>query len=72
MEKFTQRQIKWLVKTYAAIEIKDDKDTFKMLLPVKVIGFSKGEYGTNGLLMLDSTGTLFAITSRASVLFLFI
>lgn len=69
MEHFTQMQLRALVRTYAATEIKNTTDGPR---PGELtqIGYSSGVYGINGaLLRRDSDGKLFAIIGRSSALF---
>lgn len=77
MKKYTQREIKALVKSSAAIDISDHDNNARRELETREIrlekvGYSSGVYGLNGgLLKGHNSGTLYAITSRTSALFIY-
>ena len=77
MVKFTQRQLKELVKSGAAIDITNGDDDTRNAIESKEgyytqIGYSAGAYGCNGMLLLGhKTKTLYAITSRTTAIYVF-
>lgn len=77
MEKYTQKQLKELVKNGIAKDITyADNEEYEKIRDIEgnliTIGYSHGVYGTNGLLIKGyATGTLYAITARSTALFIF-
>ena len=77
MVKFTQRQLKDLVRYGYAWDISDaDNSDYWSIVNhegnIKHIGYSCGTYGCNGLLLQGcKTGKLYAITKRTTAIFLF-
>lgn len=74
MEKFTQKQLKGLIKEGVAMDITHSKkDIIDNLLKIGVtqVGYSSGIYGCNGMLLKDNIGKLYAITDSTSNLFCF-
>ena len=77
MVKFTQRQLKELVKSGAAIDVTNGDDDTRNDIESKEgyytqIGYSAGVYGCNGMLLLGhKTNTLYAITSRTAAIYVF-
>ena len=69
MEKYTQKQLKNLVKSGAAIDCTNDRE--RRVNNYRQIGYSAGVYGCNGMLLQDQTGQLYAITSRTTAIFLY-
>ena len=70
MKRYTQKQLRNLVATGAAINVADSSK--KVHEPVRNIGYSRGVYGCNGLLMRGDSGQLYAIVSRSSALFFYL
>ena len=70
MKRYTQRQLKAMVKDATAIDITHG-DLLKILTePISQIGYSSGVYGCNGALLEgEKSGTLYVITSRTTNLF---
>lgn len=72
MEKYTQKGLKNLVKTGAAVDITNYNFTQAQALnrahSLDKIGYSSGVYGLNGALLQDESGTLYAITARNTTL----
>lgn len=70
MKRYTQTQLKNLVRAGVAIDI-----TYKYERAITGayyrVGFSSGVYGCNGLLLRDSAGQLYAITARTTAIFLY-
>ena len=77
MTRYTQKQLKELVKSGAAIDITNDDDATRESIESKEgyytqIGYATGVYGCNGMLLLGhKTNTLYAITSRTTAIFAF-
>lgn len=74
MRKLTQKQLKALINIGAVdITTMDEKElkTLKKQKSIKQVGYSKGVYGCNGMLLKDDEGNTYVITSRASNLWLF-
>ena len=74
MERYTQKQLRALIASGAAIDLeKAHKEAEKAGLTriegLTKIGFSHGVYGINGALFKDSNGRLYAITQRTCTLF---
>ena len=77
MIRYTQKQIKNLISTGAAVDItradaNDRKNILTNEYELTAIGYSIGKYGRNGLLLISEySGTLYAIGSRSTALFIF-
>lgn len=76
MTKYKQKDIKALVADGAAIDITNyDSCMHEQLQAIdhpECIGYSIGTYGINGLLLRGrNSGTLYAIPSRASAIYLY-
>lgn len=76
MTKYTQKTIRNLVKDGAAIDITNYDSYMHEQLQAQdhpeCIGYSIGAYGINGLLLRGrNSGTLYAIPSRASAIYLY-
>ena len=71
MERYTQRQLKALVKSGAAQDVTHDHGR-TILEPYTKIGYSAGVYGCNGMLLRGcNTGNLYAVTARTTAIFLY-
>ena len=77
MRKYTQRELKALVRTGAAVDITSHGTAEYKALREKEkdldkLGYSSGLYGINGgLLQGQETGTLYAITARSTAVFIY-
>ena len=77
MERYTQKQLKNLVNTGAAVDItRGDNETRSQIINEEEyytqIGYSAGVYGCNGMLLKGhKTGKLYAVTSRTSAIYIF-
>lgn len=72
MEKYTQKQLRALVKSGAAIDVTNAHDSKAITEPYKQIGYTAGLYGCNGMLLQGmNTGKLYAVTARTSAVYLF-
>ena len=72
MEKYTQKQLRNLVATGAAIDVSGAKSTKDIPEYYSQIGYVNGLYGCAGMLLegLES-GKLYAITSRTQAIYIF-
>lgn len=77
MTKYTQKQLREMVKNGIAIDITmGDNETRKEIETKEgyynQIGYSSGVYGCNGMLLQGhNTGSLYAITSRSTAIYVF-
>lgn len=77
MTKYTQKQLKEMVKQGIAKDITySDSLDYEKIRDIEgnliTIGYSRGIYGNNGLLIKGyKTKQLYAITSRSTALFIF-
>ena len=70
MEKYTQKQLKNLVKCGVAIDCTYDRER-RIKGYYKQIGYCAGVYGCNGMLLQDENGQLYAITSRTTAIYIY-
>lgn len=77
MRKYTQKELKTLVRTGAAVDITNHGTAeYRALIEkekyLDKLGYSSGVYGINGgLLQGQETGTLYAITARSTATFIY-
>lgn len=77
MRKYTQRELKTIVRTGAAVDITSHGTAeYKALIEkekdLDKLGYNSGMYGINGgLLQGQKTGTLYAITARSTAVFIY-
>ena len=77
MTKYTQRQLKAMVKDGIAQDVtKATNETRKQIEEAEgyytQVGFSSGIYGCNGILLKGAkTGKLYAVTDRTTAVFIF-
>ncbi len=72
MQKCTQKQLRALVASGAAIDVTHEDSRAAIPESYEKIGYSLGKYGQNGLLLRgDETGRLYAVTSRSVAVFTF-
>ena len=72
MEKYTQKQLKNLVKTCAAIDVSYSKSTKDIPELYTQIGYAAGLYGCSGMLFKGiESGKLYAVTSRTQAIYIF-
>lgn len=72
MEKYTQKQLRNLVKTGAAIDVSRAKGTKDIPEGYSQIGYANGIYGCSGMLLKGvETGKLYAVTSRSQAIYIF-
>lgn len=76
MEKYTQRQIKNLVRTGAAVDVSNADNAERAAIESREgyytqIGYAEGVYGCSGMLLQgNKTGTLYAVTSRTQAIYI--
>lgn len=71
MEKYTQKQLRNLVATGAALDITNSA-TRAIPENYRQVGYSSGVYGCNGMLLKGlETGRLYAITDRTTAIYLY-
>lgn len=76
MEKFSQKQLRALVKSGVAIDLTHALNRSDAKLEsgdyLTQIGYAAGVYGCNGKLLKSvKTGKLYAVTSRTTAIYLF-
>lgn len=77
MTKYTQKELRELVNRGLAQDItKGTNETRNEILSIEgwlnQIGYASGIYGCNGLLFVgNTTGKLYAVTSRTSAIYIF-
>lgn len=71
MEKYTQKQLKSLVKSGAAKDVTNARDRKEIPEYYTQIGYADGIYGCNGMLLKGESGQLYAVTARTSAIYLF-
>lgn len=72
MEKYTQKQLRDLVKQGAAVNVTNASDQSAIPERYTKIGYAAGMYGCSGLLLKGlSTGKLYAVTARTTAVFIF-
>ena len=72
MEKYTQRELKNMVKLENAIDVTRAADRTAIPESYTQIGYSAGIYGCNGMLLKGlETGKLYAVTARTTAVYIF-
>ena len=72
MKKYTQKQLKNMVATGAAIDVSRAKSTKDIPEYYSQIGYASGMYGCSGMLLKGiESGKLYAITSRTQAIYIF-
>ena len=72
MKKYTQKQLRNLVATGAAIDVSRAKSTKDIPEIYSQIGYVSGLYGCSGMLFKGiESGKLYAITSRTQAIYIF-
>lgn len=77
MKRYTQKELKNFVNLGVAVDITNGtNETRKEILAkendLEKVGYSSGIYGCNGLLLKGyKTGTLYAVCSRSTAIFIF-
>lgn len=73
MIKYTQKQLREMVKNGIAVDVSNATSRSEAVPEdYKKIGYSLGVYGKNGLLLQGcESGKLYAVTARSSAVFMF-
>lgn len=72
MIRYTQKQLKELVKRGIAQDVTHAIEQSAISEPYRQVGYSCGVYGCSGLLLQGlTTGNLYAVTSRTMAIYLF-
>ena len=72
MEKYTNKQLKSLVSSGAAIDVTGASKQSEIPEHYTQIGYASGIYGCNGMLLRGYTsGKLYAVTSRTTAIYIF-
>jgi hypothetical protein len=71
MEKYTQKQLRNLVKVGVAKDVTYASNQNAIPESYRQIGYSHGVYGCNGMLLQGASGQLYAVTSRTTAIFIF-
>ena len=72
MERYTQKQLKSLVKNGIAIDITYAHERKVIPESYNQIGYASGIYGCNGMLLRGYTsGKLYAVTGRTTAIYIF-
>jgi hypothetical protein len=72
MERYTQKQLRSLVRTGAAVDVTNANERAAIPENYTQIGYSAGIYGCNGQLFRGlESGKLYAITARTTAIYLF-
>jgi hypothetical protein len=72
MTKYTQKQLKDLVKNGVAVDITNTSDRGAIPEAYRQIGYACGVYGYNGMLLQGcESGKLYAVTSRTTAIYIF-
>ena len=77
MRKYTQKELRNLVANDLAVDItqadnNERTDIINKESYIKQIGYASGTYGCNGMLFGGhNTGTLYAITTRSTAIYVF-
>lgn len=72
MTKYTQKQLKELVKSGAAVDVTNASGRGAILENYRQIGYACGVYGCSGMLLQGcESGKLYAVTSRTTAIYIF-
>ena len=72
MTKYTQKQLKELVKSGAAVDVTNANGRGAIPENYRQIGYASGVYGCSGMLLQGcESGTLYAVTSRTTAIYIF-
>lgn len=72
MTKYTQKQLKELVKSGAAVDVTNACGVEAIPEYYRQIGYAAGIYGCSGMLLQGiESGKLYAVTSRTTAIYLF-
>ena len=72
MTKYTQKQLKELVKSGAAVDVTNANGRGAIPENYRQIGYARGVYGCSGMLLQGcESGKLYAVTSRTTAIYIF-
>lgn len=72
MIRYTQKQLKALVKHGLAKDVTMAAELSAIPEPYRQVGYSCGVYGCNGMLLQGlTTGDMYAVTARTTAIYLF-
>jgi len=72
MEKYTQKQLKHLVESGAAIDVTNAREQSAIPESYTQIGYAAGMYGCSGMLFKGrTTNKLYAVTSITTAIYVF-
>ena len=72
MTKYTQKQLKELVKSGTAVDVTNASVRGAIPENYRQIGYACGVYGYSGMLLQGcESGTLYAVTSRTTAIYIF-
>lgn len=71
MEKYTQKELRRLVKIGVAIDVTNASSSTAIPEQYRQIGYAKGIYGCNGMLLQGESGQLYAVTARTTAIYIF-
>lgn len=71
MTKYTQKQLREMVKDGAALDVTNARDVRDIPEGYRQIGYAEGIYGCAGKLLMGDSGQLYAITQRTTAIYLF-
>lgn len=71
MTKYTQKQLKELVKNGAAVDVTNARGVEAIGEAYRQIGYARGVYGCNGMLLQGESGKLYAVTARTTAIYIF-
>ena len=71
MERMTQKALKRLVNLGIAKDVTNSSDRSGIPEGYRQIGCSCGVYGCNGMLLQGESGQLYAVTARATAIYIF-
>ena len=72
MQKYTQKQLRALVESGAAIDVTNAREQNDIPESYVQIGYASGIYGCSGMLFKGrTTNKLYAVTSRTTAIYIF-
>ena len=71
MTKYTQKQLRAMVKDGCAIDVTYANKVTEIPERYRQIGYAEGIYGCSGKLLMGDSGQLYAITQRTTAIYLF-
>lgn len=71
MTKYTQKQLKAMVKDGVAIDVTYAKERKAIPEGYRQIGYAESIYGCGGMLLKGDSGQLYAVTSRTMAIYVF-